>query len=306
MNHNVYVYPMLGGVDLFGFRLLGPGLGNLLFPWARALVLARDINRPLIWPTWAQFKLGPVIRCEPDLRFYTDLFSPTARYVIGVRRLVLLAACSRISEHEASMVSIDGSRSKMVVIEGLDSYFSSILNDHDYVLQELVSITRQKHKAYLQFDYLDSISVHVRLGDFAKISDTALLENGNSNCRIPIEWYVSMIEKVRLSVGKKMRVLLFSDGKDEDLLPITSIDNVERVSFGSSVADLLALSRSKLLIASGSTFSMWGSYLGRMPVIWHPGQMRQRLYINQPELEVECGMNDSLTEVFCRALQKLL
>ena len=60
------------------------------------------------------------------------------------------------------------------------------------------------------------------------------------------------------------------------------------------MADLLALSRSELLIASGSTFSMWASYLGRMPVIWYPGRLKQKLYFDNEALEVECdGQNNN-------------
>jgi hypothetical protein len=50
------------------------------------------------------------------------------------------------------------------------------------------------------------------------------------------------------------------------------------MSFGSAIADLWALSNANVLVASGSTFSMWASYLGRMPVIWHPGQLSCPLY----------------------------
>jgi hypothetical protein len=49
----------------------------------------------------------------------------------------------------------------------------------------------------------------------------------------------------------------------------------------------LGLSRSRLLIASGSTFSMWGSYLGQVPAIWHPGKLLQHVLIDHPEREIE-------------------
>ena len=45
--------------------------------------------------------------------------------------------------------------------------------------------------------------------------------------------------------------------------------------------------RARLLIASGSTFSMWGSYLGQVPSIWHPGKLLQRVLLDQPDKEFE-------------------
>ena len=40
---------------------------------------------------------------------------------------------------------------------------------------------------------------------------------------------------------------------------------------------MLALSNAKVLVSSASTFSMWASFLGQIPTIWFPGQMRQKL-----------------------------
>ena len=52
----------------------GGGLGNLLFIFARSIVLAEKINSQIIWPTWPSIKVGPWIRREKDKRFYGDLF----------------------------------------------------------------------------------------------------------------------------------------------------------------------------------------------------------------------------------------
>ena len=57
---------------------------------------------------------------------------------------------------------------------------------------------------------------------------------------------------------------------------------------------MLALSRCKVLVSSPSTFSMWASFLGQMPTIWFPGQMRQKLIINEKLFEGEIDYNDSL------------
>jgi hypothetical protein len=102
-------------------------------------------------------------------------------------------------------------------------------------------------------------------------------------------WFVHALDQCRSHLGACAPALVFSDASDEELRPLLGRPNVRRVFFGSSIADLLAMSTAAVLIASGSTFSMWASYLGRMPVIWPEGQRRQRLYGHLSEYEPELG-----------------
>jgi hypothetical protein len=47
---------------------------------------------------------------------------------------------------------------------------------------------------------------------------------------------------------------------------------------------------------------MWAAYLGRMPAVWHKGQLRQRLYYEQPEIELE--FEGGLPENFIAQVRK--
>ena len=76
-----YVYARLSSWDFGVLRVFGAGLGNLLFPWARSMVLARSAGLIPIFPTWPQLKLGPIFRRERDARTYQDLFRPTSEYI---------------------------------------------------------------------------------------------------------------------------------------------------------------------------------------------------------------------------------
>ena len=71
---NKYVCAKLSQFDSIGIRLGGPGLGNMLFPWARSVVFANKYNLKRINTTWPTVKLGPILRGEFDNRFYSDLF----------------------------------------------------------------------------------------------------------------------------------------------------------------------------------------------------------------------------------------
>ena len=74
---------------------------------------------------------------------------------------------------------------------------------------------------------------------------------------------------------------IFSDATDNELQDILAMSNCKRAYFGSAISDMIALSRCKVLVSSASTFSMWASFLGQMPTIWFPGQMRQKLIIDK-------------------------
>jgi hypothetical protein len=117
--------------------------------------------------------------------------------------------------------------------------------------------------------------------------DPERLRAGTWNMGIPIDWYVATIEEVRKEIGMNVVTYVISDAENCELDQLLKLGNTRRLHFGSSIADLIALSRSKMLIASGSTFGMWASYLGRMPSLYYPGQLKQRLYIERPEWEDE-------------------
>jgi len=88
-------------------------------------------------------------------------------------------------------------------------------------------------------------------------------------------------------LGHDYPVIIWSDDGGDRLTVLTDLNNTRREFLGSSVADLIGMSSASVLIASGSSFSMWASYLGRMPVIWYPGQLRQKLYNREPCAEIE-------------------
>jgi hypothetical protein len=72
-----------------------------------------------------------------------------------------------------------------------------------------------------------------------------------------------------------------------------------------AITDLLALSQAKVLVGSGSGFSMWAAFLGQMPSVWHPGQRLDRLLDGHSKevdlLEVEWSVGSPLpSEMFER------
>lgn len=295
----LYTYPKTAERDFYFFRWWGPGLGNILFPWARSVVAARRLGARPIFPCWPQIRLRALarFRWRRDSRTYAGLFSNPGTYAGGLEKLKAVLCLPRLVESSLSAHQIPSAA--IVVFEEREGLFGPILDQHALVRDELISITRPEHLKGLLAARDNSIAVHVRLGDFAVPENgDRQIRSGDPNLRIPLGWYGNMIAACRRALGYEVGVRIFSDGSEAEVRPLLNIPGVRRASFGTSIGDLLALSAAPLLIASGSTFSMWASYLGRMPVIWYPGQLKCRLYYDQPEAEIELESGDDLPESF--------
>jgi hypothetical protein len=298
----IYSYVKLSDFDLGWVRLgPGPGLGNLLFPWARSIVARKQYGLTPLATTWPQLKIGPILRREPDKRFYIGCFHAARGELRGVRRQVLLSTAQRVDERtfEAAPQSI---RAKSVVVySGLGGQFAPLLGEAELIREALLAIVRPKHLRALELGVERAIGLHVRLGDFQP-ENPADLRRGHTCTRQPLSWYCHALDLLTEALPES-RVLVFSDGTDAELAPILTRPNVARFGFGSAIGDLLAMSTMRVFVGSASTFSKWASFLGRMPVIWYPGQLQQRLYLDHPDLEIELDDSGSLPDVFVNALR---
>ena len=278
-----YTFVSLGKLESLGVRLGGAGLGNIMFPWATALVYAKKHNLKKIQTTWKNLKFGTFIRKERDKRMYMDLFSKTDG-ISGFKKFFLLNFSNNIK-----------------VFSGMDNLFEPFKNDQNFVKTELLKIINPYHiKSAKEFNS-NSIAIHIRMGDFTSPIDEKVLRNGAWNYRLPIKWYISLIEKIQKE--SNLPIYIFSDAEDCELKEILVYDNCSRVCFGSAISDMLALSTCKVLISSASTFSMWASFLGQMPTIWFPGQMRQTLLLENSKFEGEIDYDDDLPNSIIKELK---
>jgi hypothetical protein len=295
----VFCYPKLSEWDALYFRLGGPGLGNLLFPWARAKLLARQHGYQFVAPTWPQLKVGPLLRGEFDSRSYFSLFKTQPDDLTGLRRLWVLLTCKRVSEETWAQAG----PGHVVEVSGLGGLFEGLLEHPAFLRDELLAMLAQNRMPQLAQSYgsARAIAVHVRYGDFSAV-DERVSKSGGANRRQPIEWYVAAVGAVRQHLGENTPVNVFSDARTEELAPLLALPGVRRAQGNSAMEDILLISGHRMLVASGSTFSMWASFLGQVPTIWFPGQMKFRLLCEDGR-EIEYEPGDDVAQ-FCLSFTK--
>jgi hypothetical protein len=293
---NIFVNVKLSGIDLLGFRMGGAGLGNILFPWARGVVFAKKNNIKKINSTWSTFKIGTFLRKEKDKRTYRNIF--LENNIKGFFKVFYLLISKKIDEKELENKSLKPTLFPTIInFSGMKNQMMDIRSDYEIVKKELFNIVRDKHVLLSLKNKPQAIAVHIRLGDFYIPNNEKEIREGKTNCRLPLQWYIQIINNIREKTSKNINVLVFSDGSDEELLDILSLNNVIRAKGGTAIADMLSLSYAQLLIASNSTFSLWSSYLGRVSTIWFPGTHRTKLFFKEENLfEGELDYNDSIPD----------
>lgn len=292
---------------LYGYPVLGRfGLCHNLPAWARCIVWAKSVGAQILAPRWLQLRLGPYLRRERDKRDYFRHFS-NAGYIGGLRKSVILATSARRDAGvEMPAGEWTGSRDCVMqfrnLLSGNDTtYFPLFVNQPDLLREELLRITRPQFRP-APFPR-PTLAIHVRMGDFSSASPDALAR-GATNTRIPIDWYVDALIKMRRSLGSALDTIVFSDGSDADLAPLLGLPDVGRAPRQPAVTDLHSMAQADVLIASGSAFSLWARFLGQAPTICHPGQIR--LNVNRDGLEVESNPGRDLPDAFMRSVEARL
>jgi hypothetical protein len=247
--------PVLSRIDLGLFRSPGPGFGNLLFPIARALVGQKIVGGTFVEPTLRQLKIGTYIRNEKDKRTYDTLFK--SRSSLEMKNWVRASFQRKQFENEAD------NGASVICYQGLGGHFHDIENQADVMRKYLKRVSRLP-LTDLKYD----VAMHIRAGDFAppKTGVKSL------NTQVPLDWYHTALIEAKKRLGKNdIKGLLFSDGDPQQLIKNLKLEGFEPEPAGNALSSILAMSQSRLLIGSRSTFSLWGQYLGGSVGIWPDG-----------------------------------
>ena len=260
------------------------GLGNMLFPWARAEVFARNHQCSVLAPKWTHWmRIGPWLRREKDKRYYLQLFSNEG-YVTGFKRYWILLSKQHLTENEFAQNNPGGFQEKKTVVldfMGMEGLFQPFLSSQAYVRERLYAITHPKINASVVADgSLPFIGVHIRRGDFKQ-----------AGFSIPLEWYAKAIAFAKSNIRVRgvdvngLPVRVFTDDVPGVLdFFQNTIPNIGVMPNRLALQDLWLLSKASILIGtSRSTFSMWAVFLGQMPSVWHPSDVPPRMLVEENE-----------------------
>jgi hypothetical protein len=248
------------------------GLGNCLFPWARAEIFAHRTGARMLRPCWFKPKVGPYIRREPDKRAYWTLFQGSD-YLSGIewyRARWLLSSHRERAEwyNERSESPSDG----LCIFTGMTRpdaapkhFFKGIAGNEAFLLTRFLRMARRETYVSV-FDPDPYIAIHLRRGDLA------LSLKGRHPANVPDGWYADALRVVRtLPELRDVKVKLITDTESHEVEALRRVDGVQVVDFGNAVGNLMALAGACLLIGTGySTYSQWAAFFGGMPVIYSP------------------------------------
>lgn len=284
-----FVYPSLPARhDLGLMRFGGAGLGNCLYVYFAAFVLAHRFDCPLVAPQWSHWRLAAMLRGETDLRRYGQLLRAAPDELVGTRRIAALAALLRRHETVATghaITTMTQANAPVRVVIG-DYVFDGLGAHRAAIRARLCELIREplpKPTRWAQGGYA---AVHVRLGDFAQATEEPG-QRDEDNRRIGFAWYTGVLRALR-QTAPGLPVRLFSDGTDAELAPLLGLPGVTRAPALSATSDLLGLAGASLLVGSNSTFSRWAAFLGDMPSIWRarPGQGESPVSVGTPLLVI--------------------
>ena len=75
--------------------------------------------------------------------------------------------------------------------------FEPILQHQSIIKKKLISIIQKENLIKLKSLHKNRIGVHIRLGDFTNEENEEGLREGNWNLKIPIKWYINIINKIQ-------------------------------------------------------------------------------------------------------------
>ncbi|MER9661611.1 hypothetical protein [Mesorhizobium sp. M0159] len=246
--------PVLSRWDVGVIRSPGPGLGNLLFPIARALIGQKVRGGVFVHPTLRQLKLGTFLRRERDTRTYGSVIR--GRTGAEWRDWAHAQWYPKVDEDDYR-----GEIGVAVRYSGLKRYFHDLTGHSEIVSAWLEDTVRSVGVINDAYD----IGLHIRLGDFAQSGSAP----GGNNIRLPFDWYRAALAEARRLLGTATpRITLFTDGNVDFVNRELGIQDLTIDPSGNALTAMHNLSRARVVIASRSTFSMWAVYLGGMPAIW--------------------------------------
>lgn len=251
------------------------GIGNEVFPWAKAYLLARELGGVVVDPPWqlSPHRYGKSLRASPAMlaRYLRGQLGPhveITREVLEATGETDYRAALRVLRRERFFEARDA-RFAVVDNTGMYGGYPAIVGARAWLRAKLLSAEPQVRAIQRVFDMHDQVvvGVHIRAGDFASTSSQSLV--GQFNVRLPFSWYASVISALDDALdGRGVFCVVSTDDLGELSSFFASLEGRVRFMGGTAVEDLATLQASDLLVCSISSFSLLGAFLSSAPYVW--------------------------------------
>ena len=255
-------------------RLPKAGLGNKLFVWARAYLFSRLNHLPLRVTGWNQLQRTALFTGFGN-RLYWNCFKRVDEVGWRTRRYAERHYECLAEPPVKATDTKPGIIYEYNAVPHWSDYFEAIREHRDEVREGLLQMLTPTRIRELHRFSPPIIAVHVRMGDFRKLQPHESFAKVG-NVRTPLNYFRELIENIRKVHGSLLPVEIFTDGSARDLAELFGLPGVSLAPKRSTIADILMMSRSRILIASaGSTFSYWAGFLGECALLMHPDHIHK-------------------------------
>ena len=262
--------------EIFGRR--GAGLGNELFPWAKAFLASQALGAKLAHPAWG-LNQRPYHRDFGTSRFdwlqqgIVKLAMPTIHFDEQAYRTTGKEDYQEAVTAFAADFNLARRRHFVFNASGMWGGFHAIRKARIFVLSELLKARSAVQNVHAVLGQVQAgkalVAVHIRRGDFENIDRDGQFR-GRFNVALPLEWYLATCASIRRSCGDEVRFLLLTDASPDQVRPV--IDALDPLTTfhlrQTACSDLLLMAFADSIVCSVSSYSMWGAFLSNAPYIW--------------------------------------
>jgi hypothetical protein len=259
-------------------RRRGHGLGNELLPWARAFLASQVLEARLLSPAFGMNRRGywRDFFTSPDDWIYhraLEQLLPAVEFSEAdwlehgggdvVPALHSFAQKHGLFERRLFLLVTDGLWGGFRHVEAARGFIRATLHQSRYAAANLIRLHQRLEHRKIQ------VAMHVRLGDFA--APVAVDQYRTvANASLPIEWFCNVAASLRQAFGEDWQLLLITDGRAEQLQPLTQAFPCVTTADMShnDCSDVLALAAADLLVCSASTYSSLAAFLSDSPYLW--------------------------------------
>lgn len=255
--------------------IAAPGLGNCLFPLARAIAFAHENNTHLITPEWFHLNIGPMLRGTKSRNCAGD-FKPLSADVGGIEKVKALLKYPRYCECEWAYRGdyTLGDQNCVVEFSGMKDWFRPINQTRKVITEE---VRARLARSCVKYD--DYLGVHVRLGDFA-VATREELYAGARNVRAPFSWYTDVIEQY-LREGSYKGVVYFTDAKEAALSDLLEACPGEISVSQGPINDMFSLASTETIVGTRSTFALWAYFFSEAKLCLPLGHFQEASWLPQ-------------------------